>query len=154
MARYSASGTQTLQATDDASTDATALTIAAQSTAHRNWIYEIWFGNTGTPADQVSVITVQRVTAPGTATSVTPTRLDLADREAQAVAGENHSSEPTYTSTEELMEVPLNHRATFRWVAAPGSEIVCPATSGDGIGVHSLHASATTDWRVTALWLE
>lgn len=112
------------------------------------------FGNVGTPADQVSVITVQRVTAPGTATSVTPTRLDLADREAQAVAGENHSSEPTYTSTEELMEVPLNHRATFRWVAAPGSEIVCPATSGDGIGVHSLHASATTDWRVTALWLE
>ena len=40
MAKYSASGTQTLQATDDASTDATALTIAAQSTAHRTWIYE------------------------------------------------------------------------------------------------------------------
>ena len=150
MARYSASGTQTL-----ASGATTALSVTSNtSTVQRNWVYELTFGNVGTPADQVSVITVQRVTAPGTATGVTPTRLDLADREAQAVAGEKHSSEPTYTSTEELMEVPLNHRATFRWVAAPGSEIVCPATSGDGIGVHSLHASATTDWRVTALWLE
>ena len=83
MARYSASGTQTLQATDDASTDATALTIAAQSTAHRNWIYEIWFGNTGTPADQVSLYTVSRITAATTTaagTTVTPTLLDLADR--------------------------------------------------------------------------
>jgi len=80
--------------------------------------------------------------------------MDLADRAAQAVAGENHTSEPTYTSNTEVMEIPLNRRATFRWVAAPGSEIVCPATSGDGIGVHSLHASATTDWRVVALWLE
>jgi hypothetical protein len=44
MARYSASGTQALQATDDGSTDATALTIAAQSTAHRNSIYEKVFG--------------------------------------------------------------------------------------------------------------
>ena len=94
MARYSASGTQTL-----ASGATTALSITSNtSTVQRNWVYEFTFGNVGTPADQVSVITVQRVTAPGTATSVTP-RLDLADREAQAVAGENHSSEPTYTST-------------------------------------------------------
>ena len=157
MAKYSASGTQTLQATDDASTDATALTIAAQSTAHRNWIYEIWFGNIGTPADQVSVYTVSRITAATTTaagTTVTPSLLDLADRAAQSKCLENLTTEPTYTANQELMEVPLNHRATFRWVAAPGSEIVCPATSGDGIGVHSLHASATTDWRAVALWLE
>jgi hypothetical protein len=52
------------------------------------------------------------------------------------------------------MEVPLNHRATYRWVAKDGSEIVCPATSGDGIGIHSLHASATTDFRAGAFWEE
>ena len=150
MARYSASGSQTLT-----TSATTALGVTSNtSTVQRNWVYELTFGNVGTPADQVSIITVQRVTAPGTATSVTPTRLDLADREAQAVAGENHSSEPTYTSTEELMEVPLNHRATFRWVAPPNGEIVCPATSGDGIGIHSLHASATTDWRAVAFWEE
>ena len=53
MARYSASGSQTLQSSG--SGDATALSFAAQSTAHRNIVYELWFGNEGTPADQVTV---------------------------------------------------------------------------------------------------
>jgi hypothetical protein len=150
MARYSASGSQTLT-----SSATTALSITSNtSTVQRNWVYEFAFGNVGTPADQVSIMTVARVTASGSATAVTPTLLDLADRAAQAVAGENHTSEPTYTSNHEVMEIPLNHRATFRWVAAPGSEIVCPATSGNGVGFKSLHASATTDWRVVALWQE
>jgi len=150
MARYSASGSQTLT-----TSATTALGVTSNtSTVQRNWVYELTFGNVGTPADQVSIIVVQRVTAPGSATAVTPTLLDLADRAAQAVAGENHTSEPTYTSNTEVMEVPLNHRATFRWVAPPNGEIVCPATSGDGIGIHSLHASATTDWRAVAFWEE
>ena len=150
MARYSASGSQTLT-----TSATTALSVTSNtSTVQRNWVYELTFGNVGTPADQVSVIVVQRVTAPGSATAVTPTLMDLADRAAQAVAGENHTSEPTYTSNTEVMEVPLNHRATFRWVAPPNGEIVCPATSGDGIGIHSLHASATTDWRAVAFWEE
>ena len=139
----------------DSTSATTALGVTSNtSTVQRNWVYELTFGNVGTPADQVSVIVVQRVTAPGSATAVTPTLLDLADRAAQAVAGENHTSEPTYTSNTEVMEVPLNHRATFRWVAPPNGEIVCPATSGDGIGIHSLHASATTDWRAVAFWEE
>ena len=150
MARYSASGSQTLT-----TSATTALGVTSNtSTVQRNWVYELTFGNVGTPADQVSVIVVQRVTAPGSATAVTPTLMDLADRAAQAVAGENHTSEPTYTSNTEVMEVPLNHRATFRWVAPPNGEIVCPATSGDGIGIHSLHASATTEWRVGCHWIE
>ena len=150
MARYSASGSQTLT-----TSATTALGVTSNtSTVQRNWVYELTFGNVGTPADQVSIIVVQRVTAPGSATAVTPTLMDLADRAAQAVAGENHTSEPTYTSNTEVMEIPLNHRATFRWVAPPNGEIVCPATSGDGIGIHSLHASATTDWRAVAFWEE
>jgi hypothetical protein len=150
MARYSASGSQTLTTSATSALSVTSNT----STVQRNWVYELTFGNVGTPADQVSIIVVQRVTAPGTATAVTPTLMDLADRAAQAVAGENHSSEPTYTSNTQVMEIPLNHRATFRWVAPPNGEIVCPATSGDGIGIHSLHASATTDWRAQAFWEE
>ena len=150
MARYSASGSQTLT-----TSATTALSVTSNtSTVQRNRVYELIYANQGTPADQVSIIVVQRVTAPGSATAVTPTLLDLADRAAQAVAGENHTSEPTYTSNTEVMEVPLNHRATFRWVAPPNGEIVCPATSGDGIGIHSLHASATTDWRAVAFWEE
>jgi len=149
MARYSASGSQTLT-----TSATTALGFAAQSTAHRNSVYEMWFGNIGSPADQVSVQTVQRITADGSGTGVTPTALDPADRASQCTCLENHTSEPTYTSNTEVMEIPLNHRATFRWVAAPGGEIVTPATNNFGAGFKSIHASATTDFRMGALWLE
>jgi len=157
MARYSASGTQALQATDDDSTDATALTIAAQSTVHRNSIYEIWFGNIGAPADLVSVYTVSRITAATTTavgTTVTPTLLDMADRASQSKCLENCTTEPTYTANQELLEVPLNHRATFRWVAAPGGEIITPATNNFGAGFKAIHASAETLFRMGAMWEE
>jgi len=149
MARYSASGSQTLT-----SSAVTALGLAAQSTAHRSMVYEMWFGNIGAPADLVTVHTVQRITADGSGTGVTPTALDAADRASQCTCLENHTSEPTYTSNTQLLEVPLNHRATFRWVAAPGGEIVTPATDNNGIGFTALHASATTDWRVGCMWEE
>ena len=150
MARYSASGSQNL-----ASSAITALTIAAQSTAHRNIIYDITIGNVGAPADLVTLHTIQRITAVGTAGSaVTPSLLDISDRASQSAVGENHSSEPTYTSATELMEIPLNHRATFRWVAAPGGELITPATNNSGIGAKALHASATTEWRVGVMWEE
>ena len=157
MARYTASGTQTLQTTDDASTDATALTIAAQSTVHRNSIYEIWFGNIGAPADLVSVYTVSRITAATTTavvTTVTPTAIDMADRASQSKCLENCTTEPTYTANQELLEVPLNHRATFRWVAAPGGEIITPATNNFGAGFKAIHASAETLFRMGAMWEE
>ena len=149
MARYSASGSQTLQSSG--SGDATALSFAAQSTAHRCTVYEMWFGNIGAPADQVTVYTVGRITADGTGSAVTPSPLDAADRASQCTCLENHTSEPTYTSGGELLELPLNHRATFRWVAAPGGELVTPATDNNGIGMKAIHASATTDYRVVAM---
>ena len=150
MARYSASGSQNL-----ASSAITALTIAAQSTAHRNIIYDITIGNVGAPADLVTLHTIQRITAVGTAGSaVTPSLLDISDRASQSAVGENHSSEPTYTAATELMEIPLNHRATFRWVAAPGGELITPASNNAGIGAKALHASATTEWRVGVMWEE
>ncbi len=149
MARYSASGSQTLT-----TSAVTALSLAAQSTAHRNMVYEMWFGNIGAPADLVTVHTVQRVTTDGSGTGVTPTALDAADRASQCTCLENHTSEPTYTSNTQVLEIPLNHRATFRWVAAPGGEIITPATDNNGIGFTALHASATTDWRVGCMWEE
>lgn len=150
MAGYSASGSQTLT-----TTATTALTVGSNATtAQRNRFIELWFGNVGTPADLVSIQVVQRCTALGTGTLVTATKLDPADRVAQAAAAENHTVEPTFTSAEELLEIPLNHRGTYRWVAAPKSEILTPATVANGIGFTCLHASAVTDWRVGAIWEE
>ena len=74
MAKYSGSGTQTLT-----TSATTCLGITSNtSTVQRNWVYELVFGNVGTPADHLSVWTVQRTTAPGTAgTAITPTKARL-----------------------------------------------------------------------------
>ena len=149
-ARYTASGSQTLAATLD-----TTIHVASNgTTAHRTWIYDFQIGDVGTPADNVVVYTAQRMTAVGTHTDVTPTLVDLADRAAQADVGENHTAEPTYTASEEVWEMGLNTRAAYRWVAPPGGEFVTPATTGDGIGWGGVHASATTDNRITVAWVE
>ena len=94
MAKYSAVGSQTLT-----TSRATALTVASNaSTAQRCKLYEVWFANL-TPADAVTQNLVERITAVGTSTAVTPRPLDIGDRAAQASAGSNHTSEPTYVST-------------------------------------------------------
>ena len=159
-ARYVASGVNTLTTVAD-----TALTVTGNaSTAHRMWLYDIMFGNHGTPADLVSTYLVGQVSAPGTGTGVTPTLLEPgADRAAQAVANFNHTTEPTYTDTGtdlavpaqgDLLRVPLNHRATYRWVAPPGGEYVSAAVTTDGWGGKTDHASAVTDYNFTFSWIE
>jgi hypothetical protein len=151
MAKYSASGNNTLTGTPG---DTALSLVGITATLRRSYTYELLMGNEGAPADNVLNWVVQRVTAEGTATGVVPTRLDLADAESDMNVGENHTAEPTYTSTEEILEFPLNTRGTFRWVAAPGSEIVTPSTNEAGYGIVAFHASAVTDYRATALWTE
>ena len=148
--RYGAFGNNTLAAAAD-----TALTVASNAAiVSRNYIYEYIVGDEGTPADNVVLYTVQRCTALGTNTLVTASKLDEADKVAGALCGENHTVEPTYTAAEELAEFALNTRATFRWVAAPGGELVSEAVAASGIGWATLHASATTDYGVQAYWME
>ncbi len=98
-------------------------------------IYDLIMGSDDTPADNAAEYVLQRFTAPGTSTSVTPQPLDPADPAALASAGEAHSAEPTYTANQILLQWAQNQRATFRWVAAPGGEIVLPASANNGAGV-------------------
>lgn len=118
-------------------------TIGADATRPRRgkW-YDIMFGSEATPADNAFKYTVQRCTALGTSTAVTPQPLDAADAATEADAGENHTIEPTYTAGAVLLAVGLNQRATFRWVASPGGELVYPATASNGLGVQTPTASA------------
>ena len=150
-AGYKAYGTNTLASSPD-----TALTVIGNaSAARRHWIDEIIIGILGTPSDNNSDWVAQRCTVEGTATGVTPTKDDPADIGATANVGENHTVEPTYTSAEELLELPMNHRGTFRWVApSPIRRLVTPATTNAGVGVKTGHASATVDYGVQMAWEE
>ena len=152
MASYQAKGDQTLT-----TTLTTALTVGSNATtAQRNSIYEFILGIALTPSDSTISFTVQRVSALGTATAVTPGDIEGgANRAAQAAVGKNHTVEPTLVASAFILEaMPLNARATFRWVAAPGRSAIHAATVGAGYLFGALHASRTEDINVQAFWDE
>lgn len=108
---------------------------APAASMRRIRVSDFMVGQEGTVGDAPTLYTVQRCTTTGTRSAVTPQPLDPADAACVATAGENHSVEPTYTANAILLNVALNQRATFRWVAAPGGELVIPATANNGIGI-------------------
>jgi len=119
------------------------------STSTRGRIFAWTLGMQGTAADQFIRWVMQRYTAAGTSTSVTPTAIDPGDGAALLTAGENHSSEPTYTSGGELFDISLHDRLPYTWNCRQGAEIVIPATSANGIGVTGKHASITDNGLLT-----
>ncbi len=112
--------------------------ITADATRPRRMkLYDLVFGAEATPADGVFLLTAQRVTAAGTSTAVTPQALDPADAATENDAGENHTIDATATANAILLAIALNQRATFRWVAAPGGELVTPATASNGLALYT-----------------
>jgi hypothetical protein len=121
-----------------ASTTATLGTMTADATRPRRLrVYDAIVGSEATPADAAILWTFRRCTAAGTSTGVTPQNLDPASAATEYDAGENHTIEPTYTAGAILLNIALNQRATFRWVAAPGGELVMPATASNGFGIET-----------------
>lgn len=129
MAKYAIDG----QDTNTAGT--TILGVDAGTTARRGKVYDLVLGSDATPADNAAEYVLQRYTVDGTSTAVTPQALDPADAAALAEAGEAHSVEPTYTANAIMLQWAQNQRATYRWVAAPGGELVTTATAANGIGL-------------------
>lgn len=117
--------------------------VAAASNMRRAKVYDMFFGSEATPADNAFLWQVQRCTAAGTSTAVTPQSLDAADTLASTiVCGENHTVDATRTANAFVLTIPLNQRASMRWVAAPGGELVIPATASNGFAVVTLTSSA------------
>lgn len=126
-----------------ASTTASLGTVTADATRPKRMkLYDAIIGAQGTVGDNPFLYTFQRCTAAGTSTAVVPQPLDPADAATEQDAGENHTIEPTYTAAAILLNIALNQRATFRWVSAPGSELVTPATASNGIGIQTPTSSA------------
>ena len=146
--RYSIDGAQAVASATDSVLGLTSATTI------RPEIYDFIFGSSASPADNAVQWLLQRYTAAGTATAVTPQPLDPADPAALAAAGENHTAEPTYTSNEILLNIVSNQRSTQRWVAAPGGNLKCPATAANGIGVQPVHSSFTGSVETTIHFVE
>jgi hypothetical protein len=145
MANYSVNnglaGTlQAITSTYKSLTEATALT----ATPRRVKIFDVTFGTLGTPADQTYEFDISRATTIGTGTAAVPVPLDPADAAALTVGTVNHTVEPTVTATSSVFYLGINQRASYRWVAAPGSELVSPATALNGFVMRARSASGGT----------
>lgn len=108
-------------------------------------VFDVIIGCNATPADQSAQYAVTRFTAAGTtaASAPTPTALDPGDTAAVSTAGWTHSAEPTYAATgSNLLLIDLNQRATFRYVASPGMELIAPATAANGLGARLVASTA------------
>lgn len=112
-------------------------TVVGGGALRRGMIYDILIGTNGTPADNYMEFDVTRVTmgassvlGGGVSSVSSNLSIDLADNYGfVAMAGINSSVETAFTATTEQWYVGINQRASYRWVAAPGSELVYPAAS-------------------------
>jgi len=115
--------------------------VADATRPRRLKLYDLIVGSEASPADNAFLYIVQRCTSAGTLSAVTPSPIDPGDAATESDAGENVTIEPTYTANLVMISLPLNQRATFRWVANPGAEIVTPATASNGLGIQTTTAT-------------
>ena len=117
--------------------------VSADATRpRRGEIYDLVFGSEAAAADNPFLYVLQRFTAPGTSTAMTPRVIDPADAATEMDAGQNHTVEPTYTASTELLDIALNQRASFRWIATEGGRLIFPATASNGIGLQTPTSAA------------
>lgn len=145
MAGYSASnllgGTQ--QAVSSSYKSLLALMASSGTSLQRFAVFEFVFGLDGTPADNALTWDVSRITADGTATSITPNKLDPADGAFLGVGKANYTAEPTVTANSSVWPIGMNQRATHRWVSFPGQELIAPATDANGFAFRVKSTSYT-----------
>ena len=133
----------------------TLLAATAQTTSLRRIkVYDVLIGTIGTPADQTYEWDVSRQTAAGTSTAITPVALDPADAAAFTVGSANFTAEGTITATSSVFYVGINQRASYRWVSAPGSELVGPATNLAGFALRVRSVSGGTATTTGAFLVE
>ena len=119
--------------------------VLSSATVRRIKWYDLEWGNISTTADAAFDFRVQRMTASGTGATVTPQKLDPADAAALSTAEDTCTVDGTFTAGEIVLRLGLNQRASFRWVAPPGGELVSQATSAAGFGLR-LASASTSDF--------
>ena len=170
MANYATTNSTNFGAVQVANTttDISLISIFASTIApmpaiqlRRAKVYDILVGTNGTPADNAMMFSMQRATAGSTPSyaginSSVNQALDQADSVSACGSWSNSSMETSYTYTGTNMPwfVGVNQRASYRWVAAPGSEIVLPATSSAGLSLRSKSPGYTGAATGALMWSE
>lgn len=129
--------------------------LALESTASVvGAIHQIVLGSDATPADIATRFDVARTTAAGTGgTAVSEEPTDPQSPAASVNLRGGTMTEPTYAANF-LLEIPLNQRATFTWIANPGRELRLTVGAANGIGLRSISSGATPNINATIGWNE
>lgn len=129
---------------------------SAATPTNRGRISDIVVGSVATPADQAADFLLNRTTAVGTEGSgLIPNNLDPGGPAGDIDSGLGvFTAEPTYTAAKQLLAFALNQRATFRWVSAPGFELVMTATQNNGAGIKTVSSTSTQAHGVSVMFEE
>ena len=119
-------------------------------------LFEFEISASATPADNTSRIGVARHTtaAPTGGTSLTSSIFPLDFAEPASSLAAMGAATGGCTMSSNLMSIAVNQRATFRWVAAPGKEIVVPVTQYAGICLQSVYQSGAYNLDTVMVWEE
>lgn len=114
-------------------------------------IYDLMFGSDATPADNALTWELQRCTGTtATGTAVTPNAMDPADALAVTVVKSALTANNSVLTAGAIpISISLNQRATFRWVAAPGGELMIPAVATNGFQIMTPTAGGTPSVNAT-----
>lgn len=117
----------------------------------RGKVYDFTISQSGTPEDSSVQWTLDRFSVAPTDTAVPEVPLDSAAPASAADAGEDGGTTGTITATTEMFDQDINERAAYRWVAAPGGEIIMPASTNGVLlrvasGAYTGTANATMHW--------
>ena len=118
-------------------------------------LYEFIIGHDAAPADnayqyQIANVTNENATPGGGA--VTPLNLVRNGRTSLSNAVEASTADATVTLA--FLEIGLNMRATFRWIASPGSEMICDDAEDNGWGIMCIQAATAVVGNYTLLFEE
>ncbi len=152
--KYSVGLQQTAITAVDGGTGTDAVGELLGTTAVRARIYDLLFGHGSAPADTVIRWEVPRATTSATGSAAVENALDPDAPTAEILSEEEVTVGPTVTADGQLLDFDLNQRATFRWVAAPGGELLVPASATSAIFFNASSASYTGIARITAMWEE
>lgn len=119
-------------------------------------VYDLLIGCAQTPADAATRFAIRRTTGVGTEGSgFVPVNLNPEGPPSQSDAGIGpFSAEPTKTADSYLLQITMNQRACVRWVSAPGSELILPATQNNGLCLNSESSTVTTGHDACILFAE
>jgi hypothetical protein len=127
---------------------------AAATSMRRARILEVELGNASSPADNAFIFIFQACSSSGTGSSKTPMSLDAGDTLASTlIAKDTITADPTVTAGAFALNWAVNQRGSVRYVAAPGAEIVIPATASNGF-IFGVSAASTTTQAASATLIE